>query len=923
MMPVTFSERISRLTMTYRVPILVGILLLTLIFGYFASTVEVKSLLIDLFPHDHPYVTTYKAYEDIFGGANLILLMVTARAGTIFEPSQLGKIQKITRELELLPAVNNYQVLSIAQSKVKKVRVDSIAGVMAESVMWPKIPQSPDEIAALRKKVFTTFGIGGTLVSRDQTSALIVAGFFEKKLDPRAILIGRLQKIEALRAETFAGLTKLDAIVRRAATILGNSPAALDSLRAILALPSDLPAGSLGQLAASSKEYYANYTFNRLQEIIGHYEDKTTSLHLIGRPAIMGWVLHQYPQLRQIFMITIISIVAILFWYFRDIRGVIIPCLTAVLSAIWGVGLLGMLHYNFDPLIIVIPFVISARALSHSIQLIERYLEEIEARNDVLAAAIAAMSGLLKPSFLSLLVDAAGVFMVIITPMPIMKKMAVMGGFWLMSITVTNIIFNPLLLSYLPKPKTDLLHRVGILEKFLQRLGNWCFSWQKWLIMAVTLLLFVVGFAYAKTIVIGDVYPGTQIFWQDSEYNRDVARIAEKFGNTEILNIIVEGNYRETMSAPEVLRAMEALQMELESMPEVAGTASIADMVPQVIRMFHSDDPRWELIPADPQESAFFLDLLLSKAEPGDLDRFITRDRKDASISVYLRDHKGETLRAVISRAKAFMANHRIGIAPEYLMMKLKSLPQLTDYRYQEATKAESILAESYRVLGANDAALADLKRVLNIPPSTPATLSAYTAYIGDYWAKFRLAGGLGGLLAAVNEVITSSEAKVTIIAFVMVFFFCALSYRSFLAGFLFIVPIGVSNFLTYSLMGFFGIGLDVNSLPVVALGVGLGVDYGLYIVSRIEEELLITADLYQATLRAIMTAGRAVILTAMTMVLGVIFWAFSFMRFQAEMGMLIAFWMLISMLGGIILLPTLIAIIKPSFIYPAKKIVQ
>jgi predicted RND superfamily exporter protein len=120
--------------------------------------------------------------------------------------------------------------------------------------------------------------------------------------------------------------------------------------------------------------------------------------------------------------------------------------------------------------------------------------------------------------------------------------------------------------------------------------------------------------------------------------------------------------------------------------------------------------------------------------------------------------------------------------------------------------------------------------------------------------------------------------------------------------------------------MGALGIGLDVNALPVVALGVGLGVDYGLYVVGRIEEAYAESGDIKSATAYAMMTAGRAVFFTAATMVVGIVFWAFSFLRFQAEMGILLAFWMIISMLGGLILLPTLVVTFKPRFVTHRKR---
>jgi len=311
----------------------------------------------------------------------------------------------------------------------------------------------------------------------------------------------------------------------------------------------------------------------------------------------------------------------------------------------------------------------------------------------------------------------------------------------------------------------------------------------------------------------------------------------------------------------------EGLQRHLEVLPEVHSTSSIADLLPEITRIMHSDNPKWELIPEDPREAGLYLEILFSGVEPGDLARFVTNDFKDGNIAVNLRDHKGETLRTVIAAAKEYIA-------------------------------ANPMIDENYEP---DERELARIKEEGGNPKEV---------------ARFRLAGNYGGLLAAINEAIVSSEARVTILAFLIVFMVCSFAYRSALAGVLFLIPIALSNYLTFALMGALGIGLDVNTLPVVALGVGLGVDYGLYVIGRLEEEFIASGgDWGVATARSIATAGKAVLFTATTMVAGIAFWMFSFLRFQAEMGILLAFWMIISMIGGLLLLPTIVYIIKPKFI--------
>jgi predicted RND superfamily exporter protein len=121
---------------------------------------------------------------------------------------------------------------------------------------------------------------------------------------------------------------------------------------------------------------------------------------------------------------------------------------------------------------------------------------------------------------------------------------------------------------------------------------------------------------------------------------------------------------------------------------------------------------------------------------------------------------------------------------------------------------------------------------------------------------------------------------------------------------------------MTYALMGARGIGLDVNALPVVALGVGLGVDYGLYVVEAIEEHYNNGLTVNDAVVRGVQDAGQGVLLTGLTMACGLAFWAFSFLRFQADMGLLLLFWMTTSMVGGLVLLPAVLVALKPSFVF-------
>ncbi len=141
------------------------------------------------------------------------------------------------------------------------------------------------------------------------------------------------------------------------------------------------------------------------------------------------------------------------------------------------------------------------------------------------------------------------------------------------------------------------------------------------------------------------------------------------------------------------------------------------------------------------------------------------------------------------------------------------------------------------------------------------------------------------------------------------------------IAAFLLLSPLLFSNFLTFAFMYLNDIGLNVNTLPVACLGVGLGIDYGIYIVSRIKEEYAELGDVEAAVESALMTSGRSVLATAITIVMSVALWAFAPLRFLAEMGILLAFWMGIVALVALIILPITIVWFEPRFITKARQL--
>lgn len=170
----------------------------------------------------------------------------------------------------------------------------------------------------------------------------------------------------------------------------------------------------------------------------------------------------------------------------------------------------------------------------------------------------------------------------------------------------------------------------------------------------------------------------------------------------------------------------------------------------------------------------------------------------------------------------------------------------------------------------------------------------------------FKLAAGNAGIEAATNIVIEKSQTKILITIYAVVILMCLLAFRSIRAVLCIVIPLALTSVLANALMAFLGIGVKVATLPVIALGVGIGVDYGIYIYSRLETYLRQGMPLQEAYFETLKTTGKAVTFTGFTLAIGVATWIFSAIKFQADMGILLTFMFLWNMFGALWLLPAL-----------------
>ena len=182
---------------------------------------------------------------------------------------------------------------------------------------------------------------------------------------------------------------------------------------------------------------------------------------------------------------------------------------------------------------------------------------------------------------------------------------------------------------------------------------------------------------------------------------------------------------------------------------------------------------------------------------------------------------------------------------------------------------------------------------------------------LGNDTLRFALAGGNAGVVAATNDVVAKEQVPIIVSVYTAIIVLCMLSFRSITAALSIVIPLAIVSVLTYAFMAILKIGLNVSTLPIVALSAGIGVDYAIYLYAQISQRLQADKDFKSAYRMALLSAGKAVFYTAVTLSIGVVSWIFSPLKYQADMGLLLAFSFVLNMLAALLLMPSIAALLN------------
>ncbi len=647
-------------------------------------------------------------------------------------------------------------------------------------------------------------------------------------------------------------------------------------------------------------------------KIIDKYKDANTEIYVGGLPIALSFLeADSWRMSRYIYPLALFIIMFVLYFAFRSIQGMVLPIVCALLSVVWAVGLMGVFKIPLDPWNMMTPILILAVAAGHSVQILKRYYEELDVaagfslrnqgghgRNLKVAATPegeggseywgreasrqAVIDSLTKigPVMITAGIVAAASFASLLTfKLKTFQSFGLFTAFGILSALVLEMTFIPAARSLMRPPKkvaagfslrpTEVAGEgeksearsqkletpspltgegwgggeAGILNRFLLSISR-LVTQRSWLVWIGLLIVIAISFYGINRLTVINSLKG--LFFESTQFRKDDAALNKYFGGTATFYVYIEGQERDSLKDPAVLRVIEALQQEIETVPEVGKTQSYVDYVKAMNQSMHGGDKAYRTIPDNKSTISEYLFLFSISGAQGEIDRFLDYQFQKSVVWVFLRDDStvlGEKLISIVNKSQ-FPPGIKVGVAGSIpVMMALNQ-----------------------------------------------------TMVSGKIWNILQIAA--------------------------IVFIISSIVLRSLVGGILVLLPLAIAVLVNFGVLGIAGIGLGVGTAAISAMAVGFGADYSIYLLYRLREEIRgqdVAADFSlrsnSAVEKTLLTAGKAIIFVALALAAGGVTLLFTGYYLHME-GFLVPLAMLTSSLATLIVLPAVVQLIKPGFIF-------
>jgi len=912
-----FAERYADFVLKYRWAIIVVLLIATI-----AAALQIKNLDIrndpdTLLPPSNRYVATNLYAEHNFGMGNLMVFALRVKEGDIWQPWFINKVQEIHNKLEALPHSRPANFIDIAAQKIKYMGTDENGLVFKRLIPLEGISDDPEkaeeQLAFLREGVKNNPVMAPMLVSMWDADGNRCA---------------------------YEDYSK-DECVAKAAYIIAD-------------------------YTDEVKEIYLPWV-REVRALMDEYgEDPRVELLVAGEPYFLAWMLQDLVNKWWLFVISIAIVLAVLWAEFRDWRGAIFPLIGVFMTIAMTLGLMGFSAFKLTTMMVLTPMLLLAIGIGHSVQVTRRFLLEHGKSGDCMAAARTSIKFTIIPATLSIITDMVGFATLATVDISFYKAYAYFGMFGMLTLLLTTTTLIPLLLTVFPPSQESCQSMEGhSWEKsvggFITRLIT---GPGKWIPVGIVLVIMAVSVHYTnlynwqgdpeaqvKLEQEGDIMPGV-------EKGINYARAAFK-GSSDTWKDLVKLN--------EIMPGVISVAIPIRG-KEPNAPGCIDEYYPDEI--FDIEDPVvkaaecaklkksmgcWDAEPCGAQGVFNETDLHT------DIEKFETwlRDHEfvgyTGSYTQYIRlvnmllaAETGESTKisdlAVPNRAYLTGIDPDDDRRPDEIIQMYNGLLQAMtsagdmDSFVNTETWNEGVVLGFINTMDPREThkvtmdILQYIEEHKNDPGFARVNFGLRNADTSGDTNELSVEGpnyvepGIGGFLGATEatrEVAMDNWLISPLQTALAIFIITALMFRSLLVSGILVFTLFITLFAQYGLGGYFTSvenwsgNLAFHLLVTLSIAMGLGVDYGIYMMSRLREEMRATGGNWlQALQNTQNTTGSAVIVSIVVLLGSFIPLVGTDLANTWGLAVFIGEALLIDVITALMILPLLVYIFKPKYVF-------
>jgi uncharacterized protein len=859
--------------------VIVGVVIVITVFmGFQLPHAQLDNNNIRFLPDKNQAKIISEYIDETFGGQVMILVGLERPYRTVFEKSFLERIQKFAQTVEDTEFVKS--VNSIMSTQYITGDSDSI---IVSDLVPENFSGTDEEITELRRRIASWDLFRGSLVSDDfsATQILITLDVLTADFTHPEVTLS-IEKIRKIAEELFSG---------------------------------------------------------------------ESEVYITGQPVINA-VINESIIADNLLLIPLVVIVvlAMLFFSFRRFTFVILPFLTVIIAVVWTVGMAALFGIKLSVITTILPVILTAVGSAYGIHIVTHYMEDT--RNKTMTIdehrelVLILVKKLIKPVFLAALTTMAGFISFCFTPIVPMREFGYCAGFGVLASFAVAALFIPaMFLLRGPRALKEQKKEQNEESRFSNIITGIFLSIAEKKKLVIVLALMVAAFSIyglSKVIIDNAV---VEFFQNETDISRSDRFIREYFGGSKDLSLVIQADSTEELLHPDVLQAIDGLSAYLtKNVPAVGKVVGFTDIIKRINQVFNAGESPEGLqkVTSYNADSFGFNDAEdfgfggFGFGDFGFYDDAAAAETPKQESNFDITQYSAADLLRFLDNAAGKSNN----LSGNDLVRELK---RLTNYegmayyeipadpkRYGKETKEElQRLIANYLVLlaGDDDSGYSNdpleptaIKTMIQLRTKGSKDSQVVIDLINEYIAvnfpdniRVIIGGGITYEMA-ITDLIFNSQLISIFISVLIVFFIVAVSNKSMIAGIIGAVPLMLAILCNFAVMGFLGIKLNLGTALIASLAVGIGIDYTIHFIEFFKHEYQLgEQDFLRKTF---IGCGKAIIINALSVGAGFGVLALSQFRIIAELGALIALSMLITALVSLTVIPALLMVIKPRFIY-------